>query len=169
MDFLFYKCSNGSSSRCLCPVGEDYALQPQECCMAWEGSLCPFQWPRLRLALLVRRRYHTSAIHVYFGYKSSNCFSCEVITSASRMQIKKRKNNLCGMFTWNKALTIDLCSLSCCSMLHLTGYDVTMDDLKQFRQLDSYTPGHPENVLTKVIISVILFCSNSSSSNRIFI
>ena len=30
------------------------------------------------------------------------------------------------------------------SMLHLTGYDVTLDDLKQFRQWNSKTPGHPE-------------------------
>lgn len=28
--------------------------------------------------------------------------------------------------------------------LHLAGYDVTIDDLKQFRQLNSRTPGHPE-------------------------
>lgn len=30
------------------------------------------------------------------------------------------------------------------SMLHLTGYDLSLEDLKQFRQLDSRTPGHPE-------------------------
>ena len=30
------------------------------------------------------------------------------------------------------------------SMLHLTGYDLSIDDLKLFRQLDSKTPGHPE-------------------------
>jgi transketolase len=30
------------------------------------------------------------------------------------------------------------------AMLHLTGYDVTMDDLKSFRQYGSKTPGHPE-------------------------
>ncbi|MBB5174436.1 transketolase [Texcoconibacillus texcoconensis] len=30
------------------------------------------------------------------------------------------------------------------SLLHLTGYDVTMDDLKNFRQWGSRTPGHPE-------------------------
>ncbi|KPD23554.1 transketolase [Idiomarina zobellii] len=30
------------------------------------------------------------------------------------------------------------------SLLHLTGYDLGIDDLKQFRQLDSKTPGHPE-------------------------
>ncbi|NTV95907.1 MAG: transketolase [Thiobacillus sp.] len=30
------------------------------------------------------------------------------------------------------------------SLLHLTGYDVTIDDIKQFRQLHSRTPGHPE-------------------------
>ena len=30
------------------------------------------------------------------------------------------------------------------SLLHLTGYDVSIDDLKSFRQLHSKTPGHPE-------------------------
>ncbi len=30
------------------------------------------------------------------------------------------------------------------SLLHLTGYDLSMDDLKQFRQWGSRTPGHPE-------------------------
>ena len=30
------------------------------------------------------------------------------------------------------------------SLLYLTGYDVTLDDLKNFRQLGSRTPGHPE-------------------------
>ncbi|MBS8263641.1 transketolase [Mesobacillus boroniphilus] len=30
------------------------------------------------------------------------------------------------------------------SLLHLAGYDLTMDDIKQFRQWGSKTPGHPE-------------------------
>ena len=30
------------------------------------------------------------------------------------------------------------------SLLHLCGYDLTLDDLKSFRQLGSRTPGHPE-------------------------
>jgi transketolase len=34
------------------------------------------------------------------------------------------------------------------SLLHLTGYDVSMDDLKDFRQLHSKTPGHPEVGIT---------------------
>ncbi len=34
------------------------------------------------------------------------------------------------------------------SLLHLTGYDLTLDDLKQFRQLGSKTPGHPEHDMT---------------------
>lgn len=34
------------------------------------------------------------------------------------------------------------------SMLHLTGYDLTLDDLKNFRQWESKTPGHPEYHLT---------------------
>jgi transketolase len=29
-------------------------------------------------------------------------------------------------------------------LLHLSGYDLSMDDIKNFRQLDSRTPGHPE-------------------------
>ena len=34
------------------------------------------------------------------------------------------------------------------SLLHLTGYDVTMEDIHQFRQWGSRTPGHPENTHT---------------------
>ena len=34
------------------------------------------------------------------------------------------------------------------AMLHLSGYDVSLDDLKQFRQWGSKTPGHPEYGLT---------------------
>lgn len=34
------------------------------------------------------------------------------------------------------------------SLLHLFGYDLSLDDLKQFRQLHSRTPGHPESNLT---------------------
>ncbi len=34
------------------------------------------------------------------------------------------------------------------SMLHLTGYDLDMSDIKAFRQLNSKTPGHPEYGLT---------------------
>ena len=30
------------------------------------------------------------------------------------------------------------------SVLHLAGYDISLDDLKDFRQLESKTPGHPE-------------------------
>ena len=31
------------------------------------------------------------------------------------------------------------------SLLHLFGYDLSLDDIRQFRQLDSRTPGHPEH------------------------
>ncbi len=34
------------------------------------------------------------------------------------------------------------------SLLHLAGYDVSLDDLKSFRQLGSKTPGHPERGVT---------------------
>ena len=34
------------------------------------------------------------------------------------------------------------------SVLHLTGYDLSMDDIKNFRQLGSRTPGHPEKGVT---------------------
>jgi transketolase len=39
------------------------------------------------------------------------------------------------------------CMLWYC-LLHLTGYDLTMEDLKSFRQWGSRTPGHPEYRLT---------------------
>ena len=34
------------------------------------------------------------------------------------------------------------------SLLHLTGYDLPLEELKRFRQLHSKTAGHPENILT---------------------
>jgi transketolase len=34
------------------------------------------------------------------------------------------------------------------ALLHLTGYDLSLDQVKQFRQLGSITPGHPEYGLT---------------------
>ena len=33
-------------------------------------------------------------------------------------------------------------------LLHLAGYDLSIDELKNFRQLGSKTPGHPENFIT---------------------
>ncbi len=35
------------------------------------------------------------------------------------------------------------------SLLHLSGYNLSLDDLKQFRQLHSKTPGHPESLDTE--------------------
>lgn len=35
------------------------------------------------------------------------------------------------------------------ALLHLTGYDLPMEELKNFRQWKSKTPGHPENFITK--------------------
>lgn len=34
------------------------------------------------------------------------------------------------------------------SLLHLMGYDLSLEDLRQFRQWDSKTPGHPESFIT---------------------
>ena len=34
------------------------------------------------------------------------------------------------------------------TMLHLTGYGLTKEDLSKFRRLGSKTPGHPENFVT---------------------
>ncbi|QJC30757.1 transketolase [Enterobacteriaceae endosymbiont of Macroplea appendiculata] len=36
------------------------------------------------------------------------------------------------------------CAMLLYSLLHLTGYNLTIDDLKNFRKLHSKTPGHPE-------------------------
>ena len=34
------------------------------------------------------------------------------------------------------------------ALLHLTGYDLTLEDLRSFRQWESRTPGHPEHFMT---------------------
>lgn len=41
-------------------------------------------------------------------------------------------------------LSVGHASMLIYSMLHLTGYDLSLDDLKNFRQWGSKTPGHPE-------------------------
>lgn len=53
---------------------------------------------------------------------------------------------------WNRDRFV-LSNGHCCAlqyaMLHLTGYKVSMEDLQQFRQLGSVTPGHPESFVTE--------------------
>lgn len=34
------------------------------------------------------------------------------------------------------------------ALLHIVGYDISLEDCKKLRHLDSRTPGHPENYLT---------------------
>jgi transketolase len=45
-------------------------------------------------------------------------------------------------------LSIGHASMLLYGALHLSGYDVTLEDLRQFRQLGSRTPGHPERGVT---------------------
>ncbi|MDR2892582.1 MAG: transketolase [Deltaproteobacteria bacterium] len=52
---------------------------------------------------------------------------------------------------WNRdrfVLSNGHASMLLYAVLYLTGYDLTLEDLKKFRQLDSKTPGHPEHGLT---------------------
>ena len=52
---------------------------------------------------------------------------------------------------WNRdrfVLSNGHASMLLYSALHLTGYDLSIEDLKQFRQLHSKTPGHPEHGIT---------------------
>ncbi|MBP9044562.1 MAG: transketolase [Spirochaetes bacterium] len=73
------------------------------------------------------------------------------------------------------------------TMLHLAGYNLTMDDLKNFRQIGSLTPGHPEfnhtpgvetttgplgqgfaNGVGMAIASKLMASEFNSSENKIF-
>src|SRR5687767_16026046 len=45
-------------------------------------------------------------------------------------------------------LTIGHATMLLDTLLHLTGYDLPLEELKQLQQLDSRTPGHPEYGLT---------------------
>ena len=45
------------------------------------------------------------------------------------------------------------------TMLHLSGYQISMDDLKNFRQWNSITPGHPECNIT-CLLYTSLFSRN---------
>ena len=54
------------------------------------------------------------------------------------------------------------------TMLHLTGYPLTKEDLGQFRQLESKTPGHPECFLTDgtyfLFYDVVVVATNANPS-----
>ncbi|MCW5196999.1 transketolase [Buchnera aphidicola] len=57
------------------------------------------------------------------------------------------KHNPCNPYWDNRdrfVLSNGHASMLLYSVLHLTGYDITIDDIKDFRQLYSKTPGHPE-------------------------
>ncbi len=57
------------------------------------------------------------------------------------------KHNPANPNWWNRdrfILSNGHASMLLYSLLHLTGYDVSIEDLKNFRQLHSKTPGHPE-------------------------
>lgn len=45
-------------------------------------------------------------------------------------------------------LSVGHASMMLYGSLHLTGYDLTLDDIASFRQADSLTPGHPEREVT---------------------
>ncbi len=102
-----------------------------------------------------------------------NNLSVNVIRMLSVEEIAKANSGHPGMVLgsapviytlWNKFLNIDsknpewfnrdrfvLAAGHASSMLyvllHLSGYDISIDDLKNFRQLNSKTPGHPEHGL----------------------
>lgn len=40
------------------------------------------------------------------------------------------------------------------ALLHLVGFNISINDLKKFRQIDSITPGHPENWLTSGVEAI---------------
>jgi hypothetical protein len=47
------------------------------------------------------------------------------------------------------------------ALLHLTGYELSIEDLKQFRQLHSKTPGHPAMIIQALQnIAVAHFCAD---------
>ncbi len=64
---------------------------------------------------------------------------------------KLMKHNPANPIWWNRdrfILSAGHGSMLLYSILHLTGYKITLEDLKNFRQWESTTPGHPEYGLT---------------------
>ncbi len=68
----------------------------------------------------------------------------EIATSLWKDHLKHNPNNPKWLNRDRFILSNGHGSMLLYSLLHLTGYDLTIDDLKSFRQLQSKTPGHPE-------------------------
>jgi len=67
--------------------------------------------------------------------------------AAFKLWVKEMKHNPSNPTWMNRdrfVLSAGHGSMLIYSMLHLTGYDLSLDDLKNFRQWGSKTPGHPE-------------------------
>ena len=83
-----------------------------------------------------------------------------------------RRSDVCVVLQWNRDRFV-LSNGHGCSLqyilLHLTGFGVTMDDLKNFRQIDSITPGRQSRSSTKTSASIQLNSTPTRSPHAVFV
>ncbi len=85
------------------------------------------------------------------GHPGMPCGMADIATVLWRKFLKHNPNNPKFTDRDRFVLSNGHGSMLLYSLLHLTGYKLSMEEIKNFRQLDSKTPGHPEyNITTGV-------------------
>jgi transketolase len=82
------------------------------------------------------------------GHPGMPCGMADVATVLWRNFLKHNPNNPNFANRDRFILSNGHGSMLLYAILHLTGYDLSLDDIKNFRQLNSKTPGHPEHDVT---------------------
>lgn len=82
------------------------------------------------------------------GHPGAPMGMADIAESLWRVALKHNPNNPKWINRDRFILSNGHASMLLYSVLFLTGYKLTIDDIKSFRQLDSKTPGHPEYGLT---------------------
>lgn len=97
-----------------------------------------------QLANAIRALSMDSVQKANSGHPGSPMGMSDIATVLWRKFLKHNPNNPLWSNRDRFILSNGHSSILLYSLLHLTGYDISIDELKNFRQLGSKTPGHPE-------------------------
>lgn len=114
--------------------------------MTQEKKICAYQQPELRrqYANAIRALTMDAIDTSKSGHPGAPLGMADMAESLWRYYFKHNPKNPNWVNRDRFVLSNGHASMLMYSILHLTGYDLSIDDIKKFRCLHSKTPGHPE-------------------------
>jgi transketolase len=101
--------------------------------------------PRRDLANAIRALAMDAVQQANSGHPGAPMGMADIAEVLWREQLKHNPANPLWFDRDRFVLSNGHASMLLYSVLHLTGYPISIEDIKQFRQLGSHTPGHPEH------------------------